>query len=150
MSLSIQVRGLDKLMKSFSKAPQIIAPVLTTATKKAGAVVVTREKKEAPVNTGNLRRSVEIDYNPIQVKITPKARYAQFVNNGTGLFGETRRYIRPVTAKALKFKGKSGIIFTRRVKGQKPNPFVERTVKGTKSEVNNIFDKALEEIINIL
>ena len=53
----------------------------------------------------------------------------------------------PKKAKYLKFKIGGKWIYTKSVKGQQPNRFVERTIKSTESPVNAIFNKALDEIV---
>lgn len=148
MSYTIEITGLDKMREYFKKSPQIVGPILEKATKKAGAMIVKTEKEQAPVKTATLRRSVELEYRPIQIRVYPNSRYAEYVEYGTGLFGPNKTYITPKRAKAMVFQGKNGLVFTRRSKGQAPNPFVERTVEMTRDNVDLIFRSALVEIIN--
>lgn len=144
----IEIEGLEEMRKAFKKAPERIGPILEKATKKAGALIVRTEKEEAPAKTANLRRSIELEYTPIAVRITPTANYAEFVHNGTGIFGEKGQMIRPKKAKAMVFQGKGGLVFTKKTKGQPANPFVERTRNKTKDDIQKIFSEAQQEIID--
>jgi hypothetical protein len=89
---------------------------------------------------------IKMTYKPIRVTIYPKSGYAYFVHFGTGLFGERRAMITPKKAKVLAFRVGRKMIFAKAVRGQKANPFVERTAEAVEPAINKIFDKILNNI----
>ena len=131
----------------FKKAPQVVDKGLQATVKEAGKLILRTEKEEAPVKTGNLRRTIQLDYRPIQASIYPTVKYALPVHEGS-----RPHVIVPVRKKVLAFKSGGKMIFAKRVNhpGNKPNPFVERTVSKTSSKVNDLFNKCLDNIINLL
>ena len=95
------------------------------------------------VGTSTLTGSVAI-VHPQVGTIRSKARsplpYAEYVHEGTGIYGPKGTPIVPVTKKALKFKwdgpggavrskDKRGYVFAKSVKGQKANPFLARALR---------------------
>lgn len=142
----IQIENLEELRAAFKKAPEIVSKELEKATKDAGKLILATEKSEVPIKTGQLRRSITLEYKPISVSIYPTVKYALPVHDGS------KPHVIMAKGKALVFKKDGKLIFARRVNhpGNKPNPFVERTVSKTESPVNNLFTKALENIINFL
>lgn len=53
-----------------------------------------------------------------------KTAYPWYVHEGTGLFGKVGQLIRPRRAKAMRFFGRTGLVFAKTVRGQKPQPYV--------------------------
>ncbi len=142
----IKIENLDKVLKEFEEAPEKVDKELQKGIKNIGAIITGIEKKEAPVGTGYLRRSIIFKYQPISVSIWPNAKYAKYIESGTGLFGPRHDYIRPVRAKVLAFKVKGRWVFAKKVKGQKANKFVERTAGKAEPVVNTIIDKMLNDL----
>jgi len=83
------------------------------------------------VNTGNLRSTVYA--LPVVVDGAPGCRvgsrvwYASLVHSGTGLYGPRHRMITPKRGKVLVFrpKGSNRVVYARKVRGMKPNPFLK-------------------------
>lgn len=144
---SIKVNNLDRVVDEFKKAPKVIDGRLQKGVKEAGRTILRIEKKEAPVKSGNLRRNIEFSYKPISAMVYPRSGYAVFVESGTGLYGARKDYIRPKRAKVLAFKINGKMIFAKKVKGQKANPFVARTADLAEGKINKIFDDMLKTII---
>lgn len=145
----VEIPNLQELRDSFAKAPQKVAPILIDATKQAGAVIVNEEKKQVPVKTGTLRRSVELSLGNIYARITPTANYASYVNFGTGIHNGGG-YIYPKKSKYLKFNVGGRTIYCKRIAGQRANPFAERTLLNAKQQIIDIFNKAGNKIVNEL
>lgn len=134
-------------MREFKKAPAVVNDRLQRGVKNAGKTILRIEKKEAPVGkSGLLRKNIEYKYSPISAMIFPRQGYAVFVEEGTGLYGPRHSYIVPKNAKALKFKINGKVIYAKRTKGMKANPFVKRTAEKSAPIINKIFDDMLEEI----
>lgn len=147
MPYEIKIENLNELRAAFKKAPDIADKELQQATKEAGKLILATEKEEAPVKTGQLRRSITLDYKPISVSIYPTVNYALPIHEGS-----KPHIITPKNKSVLAFKKDGKMIFARKVNhpGNKPNKFVERTVNKTESKVNSLFSKALDNIINFL
>lgn len=146
----VEIPNLDLMREAFAKSPQKIAPILIDAVKKAGAEIVNEEKKQAPVKTGNLRRAIELQTGNIYARITPTANYSSYVNFGTGIYGDRHDYIRPTRAKVLRFTIGGKVVYAKRTKGQRANDFIGRTLDAKISNINDIFNKATEQIVNEL
>lgn len=146
--LKIEIENLDEMQKRFERSPEIVGRELTTATKEAGKEILRREVMEAPHDTGNLQRSIQMQFSPIQVKVWPNAKYAKDVHEGTephvipigDLEGWARRH------------GTSPYAVQRAIakRGTKANPFVRRTIEKITEPVNRLFQEALARIVKML
>lgn len=145
---TIEITNLNNVREAFLKAPLVVDKELQSGVKNAGAKLLEIEKKEVPVNTGNLRRNIAFKYEPISAMVYPVPKYAVYVHEGTGLYGYRHDFIRPVKAKALAFKVKGKLVFAKKVRGMKANPFVERTADKGRLPLNRIFDDILNNIID--
>lgn len=108
-------------------------------------------KKLSPVDHGRLQGSwVIFQTGELQRTVKSSAKYAIFVNDGTGLYGPLRHRIRPRNGKFLaftpnkgKFKGKLVVVpWTR---GQKPQRFVEKSMGMTEKRVQEFMIRAFME-----
>jgi len=80
-------------------------------------------------DTGALSASIEITQTmvdgAIAFQVGSKLPYARYVHEGTGIYGPKGQMIKPVRAKALRWRGPGGdVIFAKQVRGIKPNPFL--------------------------
>ena len=123
----IKIENLDELRRSFQKAPKLTDGILQNSTKTAGKRILATEKAEVPTMSGALRRSIKMEYTPIQVIIRPNKEYAIYVHDGTGVYGVNKRPIIAKNAKFLRFKINGKWIYKKSVVGQQPNPFVCRS-----------------------
>ncbi len=98
MSFTIEVKGLKEMQKAFLQAPKTFEPVMKSGLVDSAKVIVRNEVKESPHKTGNLKRSIQFKYRPVQVTITPNAKYALAVHDGTGVYAG-KGMIRPKNAK---------------------------------------------------
>ena len=95
-----------------------------------------RAIQNAPAVTGNLRASISSGLEGEQdgyLKST--APYAVFVHAGTGRYGPKGTDIRPVKAKALCFFWKGKLRFFKRVRGVKPQPFLQQGIDQAMQEL---------------
>lgn len=121
-----------------SPAGPIVSELMADARK-----VQARARRNVNRNTGQLAASIDValsfEGNHIVVRIGSDKEYAQYIHEGTGLFGPKRAWIYPVHKKFLKFEskgtfgpvragqgraGRGGIVFARRVAGVPKNPFL--------------------------
>lgn len=118
------IRGDDQLrarLKAISDGKELLG--------KVALLGVSEAKKLAPVQTGNLRRTIRVG------SITSKSAsvvaggtngvgYAYYVETGTGIYG-SGEYIRPKRAKLLSWKTRGGgRVFARKVRGRKATPYL--------------------------
>lgn len=147
--MQITIQNLDILVKNFHKAPNVITEEMSKTLQNSSERVWKEMKNQAPygkngTGTGELRKSIRIDYNKMGSVIYPTAHFAKYVERGRG----------PVVAgpgKILPIKiGQGTVIFRPRAKAAPANPFVKRTYDKTKQMVVDNFNKSAERIIKQL
>lgn len=97
------------------------------------------------VDTGRLRSSITWELRLIGGKpvgrVGTNVKYARYVHDGTGIYGPYSEVIRPVHAKALRWKsakygakkGKNkGFAYAKYTLGMKPNPFLKNALSAAK------------------
>jgi hypothetical protein len=99
---------------------------------RAVLTVEAASKREAPVRTGNLRRTItsRVEQGGDRGVIGTNASYARPVHEGS-----RPHTIVPVRAKALFWKGASHPVRIVRHPGNKPNKFFERAAESSRSAV---------------
>lgn len=148
MPYDIEVQGLKEMQKAFDEAPREVGRVLEDATKEAGKEIFRTAVKEAPHFTGNLQRSMHMEYNPIEVVIEPRAEYAEGVEYGTKPH--------PVSGRELAaWAGRKGlnpwaVANSIKTRGTRANPFMGRTRGIVEDFVQRVFLSALDSITNLL
>ena len=133
------------------KIPQIMEKGL----KLTGLGMIGELTKNSPVDEGLLRQwFIESESNEEIVIKTP-AEYAQYVNDGTGVYAGNG-IIRP-SGKALKFEpgakwsgpvGKDGFVYLAYSRGQKGQKFVEKSIEATNSKITGYFQIAIREVLS--
>lgn len=104
-------------------------------------------KMLSPVDHGRLQGSwVIFQTGELQRTVKSSAKYAIFVNDGTGIYGPRKTPItHPSIGKMFAFQVNGRMIFTRQIKGIKPRKFVERSMEMTQSRVQEFMIRALME-----
>jgi HK97 gp10 family phage protein len=96
-----------------------------TLMRRATLIVEAQAKRESPVRTGHLRRSItsRVDTSGKRGYVGTNVRYAQAVHEGT-----RARTIRPRSANALAFRVGNARVVRKSVRhpGTKANPFLRR------------------------
>lgn len=78
------IPSLGRVMAVFNKAPERTIVELKSALDKAAALLENRAKREAPVDTGRLMRSISTaSEGPFRRSIGPHVNYAIYVHEGT-------------------------------------------------------------------
>lgn len=90
-----------------------------------GARVQRAAQRRINSRTGTLARSITVDTvrgsdGGVGVRIGSSLSYAKFVHDGTGIYGPSRRPIRPTRRKALAFDG----VVVANVRGQRGTRFL--------------------------
>ena len=143
MEIKTEVKISDDLKNLGNRAESAIQAGLLRA---AGAVEAAAVE-EAPKARGNLADSIRKYIEGQRAVISPKASYAFFVHEGTGIYGPHKSKIVPKSKKALAFQIGGKTIIRRSVKGQKPNPFMARALKKTESRLPEIFMAGWESVM---
>lgn len=88
MKFSMQFKGLDKVIDQYEKIEKELQESLKKTVNDSVKNVVRNAKNMAPVDTGNLRRSIHGELNvekgKIEGRIVVNADYAPYVEFGTG------------------------------------------------------------------
>jgi hypothetical protein len=113
----------------------MIGAALVQAVVDAGYNLV---RQEAPMRSGELRRSVQQRSAGLEGEVTIGAPYAVFVASGT-----QPHVIRPVRAHALRFEVEGDVVFATRVQhpGTQSNPFVQRAAQRLVRLIPQIFER---------
>ena len=112
-------------------------------------------KKNTPKDTGHLHSAWHMEQKGNKIRYTNSAKYAGWVNEGTGIYGVKRKRITPKSRKILvfspgkKFSGKygkttNGKYFFRSVKGQKGQHYVEKSTEKIKQRIPTIMQNVTQ------
>lgn len=108
-----------------------------------------RAKQNAPVDMGRLRASIthriiEIG-NGVIARTGSNVKYAAFQEFGTGIYGPRKRLIRPVRAKVLSWKPKSGKrVFVKFVRGVRPKRYFTKALVAERPVANMRLDEEVK------
>lgn len=105
-------------------------------------------KLTSPVDHGLLRSWFFARMGADEIDIKTPANYAKFVNDGTGIYGPFGTpIIHPVIGKKFAFQVNGQMVYTRMIKGQKGQKFVERSIDATKQRITEYFMIAIKEVL---
>lgn len=95
---------------------------------------------KSPVDEGNLQNSwTQTASDDDSRQISSDKEYADYVNNGTGVFGPTGSPILPKNGGVLVFTAKSGdLVFAKSVQGIEGKHFVEASIEEVEGKINSI------------
>ena len=114
----------------------------------AGKGMIRHLKINSPVDHGLLRSWFFSKTSPDEVEIQTPAKYAPYVNDGTGIYGP---YKTPIYSKAigkpLAFQVGGKMVYTKMIRGQKGQKFVERSIAETQGKLAGYFIKAVHEVL---
>lgn len=110
-------------------------------------------KQNSPVDHGRLKGWFFSNISDTEIEIKTPANYADWVNDGTGIY-KGGSIIRPKKGKALRFKpgkkwngpvSKDGYVYLKWSRGQKGQKFVEKSIQQTQNKLAGYFIKAIHE-----
>jgi len=77
------------------------------------------------------------------------ASYAEFVHEGTGIYGPKKRPIVPIRAKALHWGGTPGV-FAKSVKGMRARPFLRKAIDNIiPKKMAKIFERVSGKVLKV-
>jgi HK97 gp10 family phage protein len=144
MKLSSNAEQIARRVATWSEQ---VTPELARATLQCATVLTAAGKREAPVRTGRLRRSISyVAGGPARYVVSPNVPYAHHVHRGTGRYGPRNKDIEPGTL--MTWKGRDGRwVSKRKTKGQKANPFMARALDKSESQIRRIAAEAGANIV---
>ena len=144
--VTVKVRvDRSKLLNVEEKFPQIKEKGLKLVSQE----LINRLQKNSPVDHGLLKGWYVFEYTPgEQVKIKSPAHYVKYVNDGQGIYGphKTPIYSKHIGS-PMAFQVGGKMIYTRMIRGQKPQRIVERSIEEVEDKLGNLFIKAVREVI---
>lgn len=143
--MGIDIRGLRELEADLANAGPVMREDAQTVVEKNGHDVVADAQFSAPVDTGNLKASIGVDYDGdgLGYEAGPSASYGADVE-----FGTVPHIIKPKTAKALSWPGAAHPVASVHHPGTAPNPYMipafERQVPGAIEALEDAAARPLE------
>lgn len=135
----MEIIGLDRLKTKLDKIAKID---VKNAISKSCYLVETDAKKNCPVDTGTLRRSITSDIHDNYGEVGTNVEYAPYVEFGTGIFasnGDGRQ-------DAWSYQDAKGDWHT--TSGSRPQPFLLPALTTNRSNIEKIFQDEVRKTIN--
>jgi len=147
--ISVQVSGIDRLIKIANSYPEVSEKHVNTAIRKVLTRILGSEKREAPFGvSGILRDNWSINVGRFTGTLESLAPYAVFVHEGTAPHFPPLDAIAPWAIK----HGIPPFVLARSIakKGTKANPFLKRAVDAEDGHIESDFLQALEATLSEL
>ena len=114
----------------------------------AGQGMIRNLMINSPVDHGLLKQWFVANQDDNEIEIRSPAKYAAFVNDGTGIYGPYKTPIYSKTVgKPLAFQVGGKMIYTKMIRGQRGQKFVEKSIEQTQGKLANYFIKAVREVL---
>lgn len=157
ISYAFDTRELQALAAKVGGSQEVVTAELELALVRSAILIQNIAKGESPTRTGKLRNSIQYKVSGLRAVIGPTVGYGLFVEGGTGIYGPNNRAITPKNKQVLATKVNPGFgttankggyfIIGKSSKGQKANPFMERTYASVPAIVTTNFMLARDNII---
>lgn len=145
MSLSVEVVGLDKLMRDVERAGGDARKLTKAAIVNSVNRIQSNARSMAPHRTGTLQRSILTDVNYPEGKVSVGEKYGIYIEEGTGIYAGQGR-ITPKRAKVLAFTVGGKQMFAASVKGMKARPFFKPGVEKSADYIADQFVKVIDKL----
>lgn len=135
LSFTANLGDITKLSEGMGKSYLQMGAEMKVALNIAAIGIQKIARLEAPTKTGRLVNSINYKVTGLKATIGPSVKYGIYVETGTGIYGPTGTPIVPKSKKVLATKQNPGFgeakggyyIIGRSSKGQKANPYMQRT-----------------------
>lgn len=116
--------------------------------KSTGEGMIEILQEVSPKDTGKLSRSwFIVREDDDEAIIQSREKYAVFVDEGTGLFGERHTYITPKNSDYMSFEIKGeGTIFAKKVIGQPPQQYLRKATTRAKNKLKRFEEIAINHV----
>ena len=147
--MTVDVSQLEKVAKRFGG--EFVTKALNNAIWASIATLEGEAKKESPIDSGRLRSWFQSKFFPLKWVLFNPVKYALFINDWTGIYWPKGQPIIAWPWRVFAFKTKSSwVVFTKRIKWQKPNPFMDRAVEKSERKIDKILEKMTNNLIRKL
>lgn len=143
--MKIELKGFGQFEREMKYAPKLFEKAFKRAFTESGELVKTYARKNAPVDTGNLKRSINYKVKKTEVRIGPNARYGVYVEDGT-----RPHYVKPKRLK--KWASRKGldpqlVAWAIAKHGTKAQPFLGPAIKDSSKHVFGFFEDAIKAVL---
>lgn len=139
--MDIQIEGLDGLFKRLETLGGSLEHAMRQGRERLAGQVQAQAKQLAPVNTGQLKNSIEAVNGPEESVVGTNAEHAIFNEFGTGRLGDPEV---PHTEKERwTYMGADGKFYT--TCGMKPRPFMRPAAQFGGKAASEIFAEEIKE-----
>lgn len=104
-------------------------------------------RKASPVDTGHLQQSWVSNTSKDEVQLSTSAKYARYVDEGTGLYGPNKALIYPKRKKFMAWSKKGKVIYARYTKGQKGQHYVDKAVANFERKLPSVIAQAIKKSV---
>lgn len=108
---------------------------------------VRRDHVEASFGVGPVSRATRGAGGRFTGSASGARNYPLWVHEGTGLYGHFHRLITPRRAKAMAFVGRTGFVVTKTVRGQRPQPYMQRGYDDARAYVDTHLDDMISGLV---
>ena len=141
VTITVDISKLDKLGE---KMPEIRKEGL----KNVALDMVSTLDKNSPIDQGVLHKWAIVEHSDDEYKIRSPAHYAEYVNDGTGIYGKNHTpIVHPTIGKKFAFQVGGKMVYTNIIKGQVGQHFVEKSVSEVTPRIPNRFKTAIEKVL---
>lgn len=112
-----------------------------------GGLALEREtRKASPVDTGHLQGSWVNNTSKDEVQLSTSAKYARYVDEGTGLYGPYKTLIYPKDKKgSLMFKSGNGVTHIKYSRGIKGRHYVDKAINNFEAKLPSVIAQAIRK-----
>lgn len=149
MSLSVEIEGLNELLEVAKKFPAEAAKEINDAIKKSILSLLGSARRFAPVDQGFLRGGgMQTRFSTLKGTLENTSPYAMFVHEGTKPHWPPLDAIEPWA----KRHGIPAFLVARKIatKGTEAKPFFNQAIDEEQKTMDNLFEKALNNLVNKL
>jgi HK97 gp10 family phage protein len=133
----------DQVANRVATWSENVTPELARATLACATLLTAAGKRESPVKTGRLRRSISYRAGgPARYVVSPNVPYAHYVHGGT-----RPHTILPTRKKALFWEGARHPVQRVHHPGTKRDPFMHRALSRSRSQIERIAAEAGASIV---
>ena len=150
MNLTLEVQGLNELLRDVRKAGGDARKLMEAAMTNSTNEITKQARSRAPHRSGTLQRSIMPEVRYPDARVWVQEKYGRYIEEGTGIYGRNGRRITPKTASVLAWKQGGSMVFARSVAGIKPKPFFKPGVEASLSYVGKQFETVMDIIMKEL
>lgn len=144
MGLVVEIEGFDKLIADVDNAGGNAKPLMKAAIVNSVNRIQSNARSQAPHRTGTLQRSIQTQVDYPEGKVQVGEKYGIFLEEGTGIYGQTGSRITPKKAKVLAFTSGGNQVFARSTKGMKARPFFKPGIEQSAEYISEQFIKVID------